>query len=335
MRSSPLVIVKVSAKLPALAGGVACAVALLLLCSASFAQNYPTKPIKLVLAQPPGGATDLFARLLTQKMGESMGQPVIIDHKPGANNMIANQTVAAAPKDGYTLLMGTTALGLNPIMYKKLNYKVEDFAPISVIALPAFSMSINKSLPTKSLKEFIDYVKARPGKINYGTLGRGSTGHLLGKMFEESAGLDMLDIPYKGAAAALSALVAGDVQVYFDSITTSIPQLRAGAINVIGVTSEARVPTAPDVPTLKEQGLPMVATSWFGVLAPAGTPRPIILKLNREIQAAVAWPENQSRLNAAGATPASSASPEEFAAMIQNMTELWGRIPRKLGMSFD
>jgi tripartite-type tricarboxylate transporter receptor subunit TctC len=320
--------------LESLACGLICAAALLLP-GAAIAQTYPTKPIKLVLAQPPGGATDVFARLITQKMTESMGQPVVIEYKPGANNMIAIQAVAAAPKDGYTLMMGTTALGLNPIMYKKLNYKVEDFAPISVVALPSFAMSISKTVPAKNLREFVDYVKARPGKINYGTLGPGSTGHLLGMMFEEIAGIKMQDVPYKGAAATLTALVAGDISVYFDNITTSVPQHRSGAINILGVTAEQRVPAAPDVPTMKEQGVPMVAASWFGILAPAGTPRPIILRLNKEIQAAVASSDYQTRLNASGATPASSASPEEFAALIQNLTELWGRIPKRLGMNFD
>ena len=301
----------------------------------ALAQAYPSKPIKLVLAQPPGGATDLFARLLSQKMSESLGQPVVIEYKPGANNMIAIQAVSGAPKDGYTLMMGTTALGMNPIMYKKLNYKVEDFAPISVVALPSFAMSVSKNVPAKTLREFVDYVKARPGKLNYGTLGPGSTGHLLGLMFEEIAGLKMQDVPYKGAAAALTGLIAGDVAVYFDNITTSVPQHRTGAITVMGVTAEARVPAAPDIPTMKEQGVPMVAQSWFGILAPAGTPRPIILRLNKEIQAAVAWPEYQSKLNAAGATPASSASPEEFATLIANLTELWGRIPRRMALNFD
>lgn len=304
-------------------------------CTICEAQTYPTKPIRIVLAQPPGGATDLFARLITQKISASMGQPVILDYKPGANNMIANQAVATAPKDGYTLLLGTTALGLNPIMYSKVSYKLEDFAPISTIALPAFSMSVSKAVPVKSPKEFIDYAKARPGKINYATLGSGSTPHLLGKMLEEIAGLEMVDIPYKGAAMALAALVAGDAQVYFDSITTSIPQYRSGTINVLGVTSASRIAGVTDVPTLQEQGLPLVAVSWYGILAPTGTPRPVIEKLNREIQGAVASPEYQARLSAAGATPTASTSPEEFAALIQSMTELWGRIPRKLGIKFN
>lgn len=303
--------------------------------ASGLAQNWPAKPIRLVLAQPPGGATELFARLLSQHMSPPLGQPVVIDYKPGGNNVIANRLVATAPKDGYTLLMGTTALGLNLILDANPGYRMEDFAPISVVALPAFSMSTSRAVPAKTAREFITWAKANTGRINMATLGTGSTTHLLGKMLEEIAGVEMLNVPYKGAAMSLGALVAGDAHVYFDSIASSIPQYRAGKINIMGVTSANRVEGAPDVPTLKEQGVPLVATSWFGILAPAGTPRPVIERLNREIQAAVATADYRSKLNAAGVTPASSASPEEFAAMIENMTELWGRIPRKLGIRLD
>jgi len=268
-------------------------------------------------------------------MSESMGQQVVLDYKPGAASMVANEFVANAPKDGYTLLVGTTGMALNLIMYSKVRYKMEDFAPISVIAVPAFSMSVSKKLPVSSAKELVEYARARPGQLNYGTLGSGSTPHLLGKMFEEVAGLKMVDVPYKGSSPALAALMAGEVDLYFDSVTSSIPQYRNGTINILGVTSDERLKALPDMPTLNEQGVPLVATSWFGVLAPTGTPRAVIEKLHREITKAVASEEYQTRLNTAGATPASSASPEEFARLINRMSELWGRIPRQLNIKFD
>lgn len=299
------------------------------------AQEYPTRPIKLIMPFAPGGATDLFARSLSERMTESMGQPVILDYKPGAASILANEYVANAPKDGYTLLVGTTGMALNIIMYGNVRYKMEDFAPISVIAVPAFSMSVSKKLPVSTAKDFVEYARARPGQLNYGTLGSGSTPHLLGEMFEEVAGVDMVDVPYKGSGPALAALMSGDVQLYFDSVTSSIPQYRGGTIGILGLTSENRLEALPEMPTLDEQDVPLIATSWFGILAPAGTPRPIIEKLNREINKAVASDEYQTRLNTAGATPMASESPEKFAELIESMTELWGRIPRRLNIKFD
>ncbi len=301
----------------------------------AWAQDYPVKPVKLVMPFAPGGATDLFARLVSQKMGESMGQPVVLDYKPGAASMIANEAVATAPKDGYTLLVGTTGMALNLIMYSKVPYRMEDFAPVSVIAVPAFAMSVGKGSQARNAKEFIDFVKARPGKVNYANIGSGSTPHLLAKMLEDVAGLQMQDIPYKGAGPALTALASGEVQLYFDSVTTSIPQHKSGTIKILGFTSAERLPAALDVPTLKEQGIPLVATSWFGIMAPAGTPRPVIDKLHREVQKAVNSKDYQAKVSATGATPAASSSPEEFAALIESMTQLWGRIPSALKIKFD
>jgi tripartite-type tricarboxylate transporter receptor subunit TctC len=299
------------------------------------AQTYPNKPIRIIVPHPPGGTTDLIARILATKMSESMGQPVLIDHKPGGSTMIASAALATAPADGYTLMVHIGQVYTIPMMYKNVPYKVENFAPISLVATVPYSLSVSKTVPVKTPKELVEYIRANPGKINYATLGSGGNTHLLGKMLEEIADVRMTDVPYKGSAQAMVDLMGGRTQLYFDTITTSIPQFRGGKINILGVTSAERMPGAPDIPTLKEQGLPLVGDTWWGVLGPAALPRPVIDRIHSEVVKAVASQEFQSKIIAGGGIPVSSASPEEFERYISRETEMWAKVIRPLKLQLD
>jgi tripartite-type tricarboxylate transporter receptor subunit TctC len=313
------------------------AVVLGLLCSALpvAAQNFPTKPVRIVTPFPAGGSTDLFLRILSVKMQESTGQSWLIDYKAGGATMIATVAVKNSAPDGYTVLLATNVAPNNLLMYKKVEYKLEDFAPVSLIATGPLAMSVSKSLPANNIAELIAYVKANPGKVNYATLGAGGTPHLLAKMLEQHSGLQMVEIPYKGAAPALQALIAGDVQIYFDSVPSSLAQLKAGAVKIFGVTSEERMKGAPDLPTLKEQGLPLTAVPWFGFWVPAATPKPLIAAIHREVVKAVASQEYQTRVIGAAQVPVSSASPEEFQTFIARQAEGWAKVIKPLNLQLD
>lgn len=318
---------------------IATAVTFGLLCSAlpaaSLAQNFPTKPVRIVTPFPAGGSTDMFLRILSQKMQESTGQPFVIDAKPGGSTMIATVAVKNAAPDGYTMLTATSLVPNNLLMFKKAEYKLEDFAPVSLFASGPLALSVSKSVAATNVNELIAYIKANPGKVNYASLGAGGTPHLLAIMLAQHAGLQMVEIPYKGAAPALQALMAGDVQIYFDSVPSSLVQFKAGSIKIFGITSEERMKGAPDLPTLKEQGLPLIAVPWFGFLVPAGTPKPAIAVLHREVVKAVASNDYQTRVIGAAQVPASSASPEEFQTYINHQAELWAKVIKPLNLTLD
>ena len=313
----------------------ALAVAAAILPATSMAQAYPNKPVRVVLPFPAGGTTDLFARILSQKLQESTGQSWIIDYKPGGATMIATNSVRTAAPDGYTVLVGLNVMPTNLLMYKKVDYKMEDFAPISLFAMGPLAMAVSKSVAANSLAELVAFIKANPGKINYATLGTGGSPHLVAKMMEQHYGLQMQDIPYKGSAPAMQALMAGDVQIYFDSAATSVAQQRAGTIKIFGVTAEDRMKGAPELPTLKEQGLPITSASWFGYFVPAATPKPIINFIHREVVKAVATSDYQSRVIGAAQIPISSASPEEFHAFIERNTEGWAKVIKPLNLQLE
>lgn len=308
-----------------------------LLCLALFAQaqNFPTKPVRIVLPYPAGGTTDLLVRILSQKMQESTGQPWLVEYKPGAATIIATMAVKTAAPDGYTVLVNTNGMPNILLMYKKVDYRMEDFAPVSVFATGPLSLSVSKSVPANNLNELIAYIKANPGKVNYATLGSGGSPHLLAKMLENHAGLRMQDIPYKGAAPALQALISGEVQLYFDSIPSSLAQLRAGNIRIFGFGAEERMKGAPEIPTLKEQGVPIASSSWFGFFVPAGTPKPVISAIHREVVKAVASNEYQTRVIASAQVPVSSASPEEFHGFIDREAAAWAKVIKPLNLQLD
>ena len=319
----------------AAAATAALAISAAILPGTSLAQAYPNKPVRVVLPFPAGGITDVFARLISQKLQESTGQPWVIDYKPGGATMIAAVAVKNAAPDGYTVLVGLNTMPANLLMYKKADYKMEDFAPVSLFAMGPLALAVSKNVPANSLAELVALIKANPGKINYATLGTGGSPHLAAKMMEQHFGLQMQDIPYKGSAPALQALMAGDVQIYFDSAATSMVQQRAGTIKVFGVTADERMKATPEIPTLKELGLPITSASWFGYFVPTGTPKPIINFIHREMVKAVASSDHQARVIGSSQIPIASASPEEFQTFIERNTEVWAKVIRPLNLQLE
>ncbi|NBX88841.1 MAG: tripartite tricarboxylate transporter substrate binding protein, partial [Betaproteobacteria bacterium] len=259
----------------------------------SFAQPYPSKPIRLVVPFPPGGPTDLLARAIGQKLQERIGQSVIIDNKPGASTIIGVDAVVKSPADGYTLLLGSNSLALNRFLILKMPYDIDrDIAPVILLTKISNALVVHPSLPVKDLKEFISYAKANPGKITYASTGNGTATHLFGEMFASMTGIDMTHVPYKGTAPALNDLLSGQVTSMFDSLTSVIPNVRAGKVRLIGLTNSKRAMFAPEMPTLSELGLPdYEAIGWFGIAAPAKVPAEVINKLNFEINAILQTPE--------------------------------------------
>ncbi len=300
------------------------------------AQPYPNKPITLVVPYGPGGPADTAARLVAEIASRPLGQRIVIENKPGAATRLAALQIARAPKDGYTLFECTSSTMLAAALAKTAGFTVEDFAPISLIALNPFVMSVAPELPVKTAREFVDYAKARPGQLNFGSLGAGSAEEIMGRWLAHMTKLDMVAVPYKGGlVAALQDLMAGRIQLMFDAIGNSAPHHRGGRIRILGVATEARVDILPDVPTLTEQGLPLVNGTWLAICAPAGTPAPILDRLGREIAAAVASEEYQSKIKAQGTVPLASASPAEFLAFIKSYVGQWTEITRTLGIELE
>lgn len=300
------------------------------------AQTYPDRPVTLIVPYNPGGPADTAARLVAELASRSLGQRIIIENKPGAATKIAAIQVANARKDGYTLLECTSSTMLNTILSKNAGYAIDDFVPISLIAINPFVMSVALDVPAKSAREFVDYAKANPGKLNFGSLGAGSVEEIMGRWFAHSTGLEMTPVAYKGGlAAAIQDLMTGRIQLMFDAIGNSAPHYRAGKIRILGVATSDRVAQLADVPTLTEQGFPFVNGSWLAICAPAGTPAPIVERLGREVVAAVGSDEYQSRMKALGAVPASSRSPEEFRAFIRAYLADWSEMTRVLGVQLD
>lgn len=297
---------------------------------------WPEKPIRIIVPYAPGGFTDIVSRLVAQKMTARLGQPVVVENKAGGSTAIAAEFVAKSPADGYTLIMAvTTTLSTNPFLFKKLPYKASDFEPIALTGLTPFVLSAHPSVPANNLKELIALEKAKPGTLNMATLGTGSSTHLVGAMFNSVAGLKIPYIPYKGAGPALSDLMAGHVQLFFDGIATSAPQFRAGKLKGIAISSMQRSPAAPDVPTFAEAGLPdMQAASWYGLLAPARTPSAIIETLNQACNEALQAPDVRARVEQDGAS-APQLSPRQFGELIEQHTRSWGRIIAPLNIEMD
>ena len=301
------------------------------------APTYPTKPIRLVVPFPPGGATDILARDVAQKLTESWGQAVVVDNRPGAGANIGTELVAKSAPDGYTLLMGTVGThAINPSLYAKLPYDhVKDFAPVILVAGVPNVLVVNPALPVNSVAELIAYAKANPGKLNFASSGSGTSIHLSGELFKVMAGVEMVHVPYKGSAPAVQDLIGGQVQLMFDNLPPSLPQIKAGKLRALAVTSAARAPALPDVPTMAEAGLPgFEASSWFGILAPTGTPPAIVAKLNAEIAKWLATPEAKEKLAKQGAN-AAGGSPEDFAKHIAAETAKWAKVVKDSGAKVD
>ncbi len=303
----------------------------------AWAQAYPVKPIRLVVPFPPGGATDILARAVAQKLTDAWGQSVIVDNRPGAGGNIGSELVAKAAPDGYTLEMGTVGThAINASLYSKMPYDhVRDFAPVILVAGVPNVLVVNPGLPVNSVQELIAYAKANPGKLNFASSGSGTSIHLAGELFKVMAGVQMTHVPYKGSSPALQDLLGGQVQLMFDNLPPSLPHIKAGKLRALGVTSATRAPALPDVPTIAESGLPgFEASSWFGVLAPAGTPPAIIAKLNAEIAKWLDTPEAKEKMLALGAN-AAGGTPEDFAKHIAAETAKWAKVVKESGAKVD
>ena len=302
----------------------------------TLAQTYPAKTITLVVPFPPGGTTDVLARSIAQKMGESWGQSVIVDNRPGAGATIGASQVAKAPADGYTLLMGAVHHTIATSIYSRLPYDFQkDLAPVTIVAMVPNILCVNPGVPAKSVRELVAYGKANPGKLSYGSNGQGTAQHLIGEQFSALTGVDMLHVPYKGSGPLTSDLVAGQVTMSFDTITPVLPQIKAGKLRPLAVTTAARSPALPEVPTLAESGLAgFDQGTWFGVLAPAATPKEIVGKLNAEIVRILKLPDIQKRFADIGAQPVGN-TPAEMAATIKSDTEKYAVLVKKANVKID
>ena len=304
--------------------------------SATFAQTWPTKPITVVMPYAAGGPTDLVTRKVAQRMSESIGQPVIVVNAPGASTMIGAERVARAPSDGYTLLVGSvTTFSNNPLMYKNIRYKIEDFVPISMMAYTPYTLSINPALPIKSFAQFVEYAKSHSGKMFNATTGVGATNQLLSQILGNELGVKFVEVPYKGSGPALVDVMGGQVDMTYDGIATSVQPHRTGKVRVIAVTSEKRSTALPDVPTFAELGYPkMTAAFWYGLFAPTGTPSAIIEKLNVELNAALRADDIRSQLEGTGLT-VDPGTPQVLAATIRRDAQAWGPIIKSLGIELE
>jgi tripartite-type tricarboxylate transporter receptor subunit TctC len=295
---------------------------------------FPTRSITLVVSFPAGGSSDATARILAEGMSRALGQPVVVENRPGGATVIGAMAVAQAPKDGYTLLfVSTSALTTNPHLYPNLPYRVSNFAPVSMVAVAPWILAISPTVPARNLREFIDYARQRPGQLNYHSYGPGTGAHLFAAMVLAATGIELEGIVYRGEAPALTALTAGEIQMMPANISgTLIEQHRAGRIRIVAIADTVRSPVAGDVPTFAEQGFPGVeANSWFGIAAPAGTPAPVVERLQHAVAAALAMPEVRARIEAIGFT-AQSSTPEALAQIIEEHSRLWGGVIQRLGV---
>jgi tripartite-type tricarboxylate transporter receptor subunit TctC len=299
------------------------------------AQAYPTRPVRIIIGFAPGSASDIVARLVGQWLSEGLGQPFIIEHRPGAANNIATEAVVRAPPDGHTLLVVSSANAVNATFYDKLNYNfIRDIAPVAGIIVVPSVLVVHPSVPAKTVPEFIAYAKANPGKLTMASGGIGSGTHLAGELFKMMAGVNMVHVPYRGGGPALTDLLGGQVQVMFPSTVSSIEYIRAGRLRALAVTTATRSDALPDVPTVDEFVPGYEASAWFGVGAPKATPAEIVEKLNKEINAGLADPKMKARLADVGGT-ALSGSPADFGKLIADETEKWGNVIRALNIKAD
>ena len=301
------------------------------------AQTYPAKPIRMVVPFPPGGIADLFARVIGQKFGEVWGQPAVVENRPGAGGNIGAEIVAKAPPDGYTLVTGSIGThAVNVSLFSKLPYDpIRDFAPVSLIMEAEGLLVVHPSVPVRTVKELIALARARPGQLSYASAGHGTAAHLAGELFKSMAKVDMVHVPYKGNVPAITDLIAGQTSLLFATMPTVLPQVQAGRLKALAVTSSARSPAAPELPTIAEAALTGYSvTNWIGVFAPAGTPRDIVAKLNAEVVRIMQAPEIQKRLLNEGArfTPW---TPDEFAGFVKSEIAKWAKVVKEAGIRVD
>ena len=314
--------------------GPIAALVLLALASTADAQSWPAKPIRIISPYPPAGANDLLARIIVPKLSEQLGQPVVGENRAGATGNIGAELVAKAPADGYTLLMGQAGnLTINISLMAKIPFDpVRDFSPVTMVASTPNVLVVHPSLPVRTVKDLIALAKAKPGQINYATSGIGSPGHLAAELLNKSAGIRLVHIPYKGAAPALLDVVAGNAHLYFTSAVSAQPFIPSGRLRMVAVASAKRSPSLPEVPTVAEAGFPEFdVSSWWGVVAPASTPREVVMRLQTEIHRVIALPEIRAKLAEQGLDIATN-TPEQFAAYIKSETAKWAKLIREVGV---
>ena len=299
----------------------------------AWAQGYPSRPVRIIVGYAPGGTTDVSARLIGQWLSERLGQPFIIDNLPGAGSNVATAGAVRAPADGYTLLLASISNAINATLYDKLDFNfIRDIAPVAGIIRVPNVMEVNPAVPARTVAEFIAYAKANPGKVNFGSGGIGSSTHVSGELFKLMTGVNMVHIPYRGTALAVTDLIAGQVQVMFDNLPGSIEYVRAGMTRALAVTTTARSEALPDLPTVADSVPGYEVGAWFGLAAPKNTPNEIIVRLNEEINAAFANAKMKGRLTGLGAM-ALAGSPADFGKLISDETEKWGKVVRAANIS--
>ncbi len=301
------------------------------------AQNFPSKPIRIVMGFPAGGPLDQHARLLSDKLQAELGQPIVVDYKPGAGGAVAAQDVMKAPADGHTLMIANTGvMVINPAIYPKLPYQtLKDFTPIARTAMQPLALLVNKDVPVKTLPEFISYAKAHPGKVNFGSAGNGGISHLVPEMLKTAAGIDMLHVPYKGSAPAFTDLMGGQVQFMAESIPQAAAYHKQGKVRALAVTSKERNPALPDVPTAIESGLKgFEVVGFYGFLAPAGTPKPVVNRLSQAFEKVMNNPDVRERMVSQGANP-DFMNADKFAQFLQAELPRWAKAVKDSGTKMD
>ncbi len=302
---------------------------------AAQAQDYPTRPVRLVVPAGAGGPTDILGRIIGDYLSQRLGQPVVIENRPGAGTNLGAQAVVNADPDGYTLLVIAHPNAINATLYRNLSFNfLKQIVPIGGVAQVPNLVEVTPSFPVKSVAELITYAKANPGKVNFVSTGHGTSAHLAGELFKSMAGVDIVHVPYRGSAPALADLMAGQVQLMFDSMPASLPHVQAGKLRAIAVTSAKRVGVLPDVPTVSETIPGYEISGWFGIGAPSATPRPIVERLSREIRAALDDPKIKARLASLSATPHPT-TPDEYRKFVEAETEKWGKIVKVSGAKVD
>jgi tripartite-type tricarboxylate transporter receptor subunit TctC len=298
-------------------------------------QSFPSKPVTVIVPAPPGGTADISMRIIAHKLTENFGQQVIVDNRPGAGGIIASQLAVKATPDGYSMLMNYTSHAINPSLYKKLPYdSVKDFTPVTLLGVTPLVLVVHPSVPAKSVPEFIAYAKANPGKLNYGSAAIGGASHMGGEMLKIKAGIDIVHVPYKGGAAAVADLTSGQIQMGLDSLLVMQPHIKAGKVRALGVTNLKRTEISPNLPAIAETIPNYEANAWFGIMAPASTPREVVAKLNAEFIKVLRTPETREKLTQQGFEAVGN-SAEEYTAFLKKETEKWAEVVRIAGIKVE